>query len=120
MRKQLISWQWSLYRDGHGDRRNLLIHVLSVPLFMLGTLLVVAAGFLWPAFVLVGLVGMVAALALQGRGHRFENVRPVPFESPVDFVSRFFAEQWVTFPRYVFSGEFAKAWKNAGTKSPKS
>ena len=38
------------------------------------------------------------------RNRRRERETPVPFDGAVDFVSRFVAEQWVTFPRFVLSG----------------
>jgi len=47
---------------------------------------------------------MVFALVLQGRGHRREAETPTPFAGAADFASRFVAEQWVTFPRFVLSG----------------
>jgi hypothetical protein len=59
-----------------------------------------------------GLAAMFTAVAAQGAGHRRETP-PAPFRGPTDFVARFFAEQWVTFPRYVLSGEFGKAWRRA-------
>ena len=34
----LLAWQWSLYGAAHRDRRNLLLHVVTVPLFMAGCL----------------------------------------------------------------------------------
>jgi hypothetical protein len=37
----------------------------------------------------------------------------VAFRGPGDFLARFFAEQWFTFPRYVLSGRFADAWRRA-------
>jgi len=27
----LLAWQWSQYVPGHRDRRNLLVHILTVP-----------------------------------------------------------------------------------------
>ena len=56
----------------------------------------------------LALVGMVAAVVIQGRGHRREHETPTPFAGPIDFVSRFFAEQWVTFPRFVLSGGWSR------------
>jgi hypothetical protein len=55
-------------------------------------------------------------MALQGRGHRGELVHPVPFAGPVDVVSRIFAEQLITFPRFVLSGQFARAWRESGSR----
>ena len=108
----LLAWQWSLYPDGHRDAANLAIHALTVPLFMAGTLAVVGTPILGPLG-LVGLLAMGLAVALQGRGHRREASAPVAFRGPPDVVARLFVEQWVTFPRYVLSGEFARAWRRA-------
>jgi hypothetical protein len=63
------------------------------------------------AWLSLGAVLMFGALAAQGRGHRTEANAPVPFRSPFDFVARFFVEQWVTFPRFVLGGGFARAWR---------
>ncbi len=96
----LLRWQWSLYRDGHRDRRNLAIHAATVPLFLAGAGVAVAGG-----------AAMLLTVAAQGRGHAGEAARPVRFRGPGDFVARFFVEQWVTFPRFVLSGGFAEAWR---------
>lgn len=107
----LLAWQWSLYPAGHRNRRTLLVHILTVPVFMLGTaglLLSTLAG-LAPA--IGGLVAMVAAMALQGAMHRREVVPPVPFRGPLDVLARILAEQWITFPRFVLSGAFARGWR---------
>ncbi|WNG50410.1 terminase [Archangium minus] len=109
----LLSWQWNLYPDNHCDRRNLLLHALTVPLFQLGTVLLVTSPVTSPWLALPGVVAIVSALALQGRGHRFETVSPVPFRGFFDVVARLFVEQWVTFPRFVLSGGFARAWRSA-------
>ena len=105
VRKHLLEWQWSDYVAKHRNRVNLLLHVVAVPLFQIGTVMLLyalirvsgAAGAL-------AIVCMVAALVAQGRGHKLERETPVPFDGAADFVSRFVAEQWVTFPRFVLSG----------------
>jgi len=110
----LAAWQWRLYADGHRDRRNLLVHGLTVPAFDVGTVALLfsplAGAWLAPA----GLVAMVGAMAAQGRGHRLEAIAPVPFRGPVDVAARIFTEQWWTFPRFVASGGFARAWRATG------
>jgi hypothetical protein len=108
--QDLLSWQFSLYPRGHRDRRNLLLHVLTVPLFMAGTV-ALACAWRWPWLFALGPVAMLVAMALQGRGHQHEPERPVPFAGPLDVVARIFVEQWVTFPRFVASGGFARAWR---------
>lgn len=117
MRPQLLSWQWSLYPDGHRDRRNLLLHLASAPLFIAGTVALLTSPFTSGWNALGGLVAMVLPIAVQGRGHKLEQARPVPFEGPLDVASRLFVEQWVTFPRFVLSGAFARAWQDAGRSS---
>lgn len=101
------------YAGTHGDRKNLAIHAATVPLFWAGTVALVAAGPLgigWLAG--VGAVVMFVAIGVQGRGHAREANRPAPFRGPVDVLVRIFIEQWVTFPRFVTSGGFARAWAN--------
>lgn len=108
----LLAWQWRLYPDNHTDRTNLLLHVLSVPLFLLGTVTLVAAplsGHPWGA--LAGPVLMVGAMAAQGRGHKRERVPPVPFSGAGDVLGRILIEQWLTFPRFVLSGGLVRAWR---------
>jgi hypothetical protein len=115
MRKDLLAWQWSHYEAGHTTRTALVVHLLTVPLFQLGTLSVLASPFTggWPALASAsvgGLLAMIVALAAQGRVHRAEPKAPEPFLGPLDVVSRLFVEQWITFPRFVLSGGFGAAW----------
>ena len=105
IRERLLEWQWSDYAAKHQNRLNLLLHIVTVPLFQIGTLfLLCALVTLSGAAAAVGAVCMMGALAAQGRGHKLEPETPTPFDGPTDFLSRFFAEQWMTFPRFVLSG----------------
>lgn len=114
IRQRLLEWQWSDYVAKHGHRTNLLIHIVTVPLFQLGTLILVYAAITLSGVAAALAVGcMVAALVAQGRGHKLERETPTPFDGAADFVTRFIAEQWVTFPRFVLSG----AWYRALTRS---
>jgi hypothetical protein len=110
----LLAWQWANYPDGHGDRRNLAVHALTAPLFQLGTCAALAGLFVRPALALGGVAAMALAVALQGRGHRLEAKGPLPFRGPLDVLARLFVEQWVTFPRFVLSGSFGRAWRRSG------
>jgi hypothetical protein len=108
----MLAWQWALYPEGHADRRNLLVHVLTVPFFLAGTVALLVSPVLGPVWAACGLAGMVVAIGSQGRGHKRERVAPAPFRGPLDVVARLFVEQWVTFPRFVLSGAFARAWRS--------
>jgi hypothetical protein len=96
---------------------NLLLHIVAVPLFQIGTVILLyalirvsgAAGAL-------AIVCMVVALVAQGRGHKLERETPVRFDGAADFVSRFVAEQWVTFPRFVLSGAWYRNLTAAGSR----
>jgi hypothetical protein len=109
---QLLRWQWDGYAKYHQSRGNLFIHIVAVPLFLIGTIVLVAALFQLSLMLLaVALACIVLAVALQARGHRLEAVPPEPFTGPLNFVSRLFFEQWVTFPRFVISGGWSAAMR---------
>jgi hypothetical protein len=111
---QLLQWQWEGYPKYHQARPNLLIHIVAVPLFLVGTIALFGAiATLSPLLVALGIGCIFLAVALQGRGHRLEPVPPEPFSSPLNFVSRLFLEQWVTFPRFVLTGGWRAALHNA-------
>ena len=105
---QLLRWQWQGYRHTHSSQANLVIHVITVPAFLLGTLAVVyAIVTLTGWWAVAGVLAMATAMALQGVGHRLEPSAPAPFTGLGNAASRIFLEQWVTFPRYLLSG----AWR---------
>lgn len=106
---QLLRWQWNGYRQTHCSRANLVIHIVTVPVFLLGTMavayaIVTLAGW-WG---MGGVLAMAAAMALQGVGHRLEQNAPAPFTGFGNAVSRILLEQWVTFPRYLLSGSWRR------------
>lgn len=109
---QFLRWQWSDYSAKHRSRANLLIHIVAVPLFQVGTLLLVCSA-LQRAAVVAGLsvACLVASLAMQARGHRLEAEPPAPFRGAGDLIRRIVAEQWITFPRFVLSGGWYKNLK---------
>jgi hypothetical protein len=113
--KELLRWQWEGYPRYHRTRGNLLLHIVVVPLFLVGNVALVV-GLLrgsWAGAV-VGAIAMVVSVALQGRGHGQEPTPPEPFTGPRNAVSRIFLEQWVTFPRFVLSGEWLRALRQGG------
>src|SRR4029077_18735894 len=76
---RLLAWQWSDYAGKHRDRGNLLLHLVVVPVFQLGTVILgLGAVFGSLLGVAVGLAGLAAAIVLEGRGHAREPERPTP------------------------------------------
>ena len=111
---QLLRWQREGYPKYHPSRSNLLIHIVAVPLFLFGTIAPVdAIARLSLSLFAVAVGCILVGVALQGRGHRLEPVPPEPFTGPLNFVSRLFFEQWVTFPRFVLSGGLLAALRKA-------
>jgi hypothetical protein len=113
-RENLIARQFHGYPHAHRERVNLAVHLATVPVFIAGgaTLAVaLAAGAYWIA--LAGAVAMPLAIGIQGATHRREPAPPSPFDGPLDVLLRIFAEQWITFPRFVITGGFARAWRAA-------
>ena len=114
----LLAWQWAIYPSGHTTRANLLIHIVTVPIFEIGTLALLGSLAIAPVYALVGLAMMVGAMAAQGQGHAREPQPPVRFRGPLDVVARILAEQWIAFPRFVITGAFARAWRSASRWNP--
>ncbi len=117
--KALLAAQWRHYSTTHRDRTNLLVHAVTAPVFLAGGCALLASPWAAPgawklAVAGAGLLAMVLAVAAQGRTHQREESAPAPFRGPRDVAARILAEQWITFPRYVLSGAFARAWKAAG------
>lgn len=102
IRKNLPAWQYASYSEFHGSKLNIALHVLTVPLFWAGLGILLSAAILlsWQrALLSLGL--LLAPLVVQGIGHKQEKRAPIPFEGPDDFLSRFFVEQLITFPRWI-------------------
>jgi len=111
---ELLRWQWDGYPRYHRARFNLLLHIVVVPLFLVGNVALVVA-LLQRSWVVAvgGVIAMAVSLALQGRGHGREPTPPEPFTGAGNAVSRIFLEQWITFPRFVFSGGWLHALRHA-------
>jgi len=113
---ELLRWQWAGYPRYHQSRVNLLLHIIVVPVFLLGNIALVAgiARASW-GMGAGGAISMVTSMALQGLGHRREPVPPEPFTSGLNALLRILCEQWVTFPRFVVSGGWYHAWRQASS-----
>jgi hypothetical protein len=102
IRRNLLSWQYKMYGQNHQHKANLAIHIATVPLFWIG-LLMIASTVLTMSWkiLLMGAALLLIPIIAQGIGHKKELAPPEPFTGPMDFVSRFFAEQLITFPRWL-------------------
>ena len=117
--RALLAWQWDGYPRYHANRANLLLHLFVVPVFLIGTVLVILGALsAAPMRAIGGVVLMAVSVFLQGRGHRLEAARPEPFTSLGNAVARLFLEQWITFPRFVLSGGWARAYSTGSTSAP--
>lgn len=102
---QLFRHQQACYPRCHRDRCNVRIHLLTVPVFQLGNLLLLlTAGPLSGWWALPAAALMLAAMAAQGRGHAGEALPAEPFTGALNIVQRILLEQWLTFPRFVLRG----------------
>lgn len=112
IRPSLLAWQWSDYPAKHRDRVNLVLHLVAVPLFIVGTLLLVGAVLRRAGLgIALSLGCLLVAVVVEGRGHAREREAPTPFAGPLDFASRFVVEQWITFPRFVLTGAWSRNFR---------
>jgi len=102
------------YPHFHKNRTNLLLHIVVVPLFVLGVVYAVVAASQgrWLA-ALLSLLLPVFSLAVQGVGHKKEPNPPLPFDGPGEFLTRIFTEQFYRFPKFVLSGDWLRAVRSS-------
>jgi len=101
---ELLSWAWRETPPVHKNSTNLLIHIVAVPLFVIGHILLVAALLVSPWFLLVAVLCVATSLAAQNLGHSLEQNQVHPFTGPRDFLRRIYAEQFCNFWRFLLSG----------------
>lgn len=108
----LPGWQYAGYPKNHANRLNLILHLITAPIFVtctIGTLYFLVRAYWINAAISFG--AMLLVVVIQGIGHGKEPVKPDPFLSPLDFLARFFTENFLTFWRYVFSGKWLEAFQ---------
>jgi hypothetical protein len=114
-----LAAQFDDYPRVHTERANLLIHIVAVPVFDLSWVAFVAAvAVRSPLGALASVAVAAAAFAAEGRGHAIELEAPIPFAGPRDVMTRIFAEQFITFPRFVLSGGWSRAYRAASGGRP--
>jgi hypothetical protein len=112
-----VQIDWSDYLRVHADRRNLIIHIIAVPLF-LGASISLAVYLLrgdYPPAAIAAALSLLAMI-LQGRGHAIERGAPIPFSGTINFLLRWFREQFVIFPVFVISGRWWQQLRSAGSE----
>ena len=106
---------WNDYERVHADRRNLLNHLLAVPLFVIAlpvALISVARGE-W-ILAAVSVLAAIGSTVLQGFGHAKEANQPKPFNSLLNFLQRWLSEQYFQFPVFLITGRWWRQYKTAG------
>ncbi len=106
---------WSDYERVHADRRNLLIHLLAVPLFdiaFLVALISIAQGE-W-ILAVASVIAAIGSMVLQGFGHSKEAIQAKPFTGPLNFLQRWFSEQYFKFPVFAVTGRWWRQYTAAG------
>jgi hypothetical protein len=113
---------WADYQRVHAERRNLLIHIVAVPLFV-GSILAMPVCLVRGNYGLLVICIMLVVLALQleSRGHTMERQAPRPFSGSTNFLYRLFREQFIIFPVFLVSGrwwqQLSDAKQDVGNKS---
>ena len=103
---ELIAWAWRETSPVHQTRRNLVIHIVAVPLFVLGHVLALTGALVAWRLVVAGILCIIVSIAVQGFGHSLERQQVHPFTGPRDFLRRLYAEQFCNFWRFLFSGQW--------------
>lgn len=111
---ELLEAQWSDYPERHRNKANLMIHIVAVPLVwlaaiqVLGGLMLTLIGVGGFKVIFWALVQAGVAVFAQSWGNGMEAVKPAPFAPTKDYAIALAAEQFVTFPRFVLTGEWLK------------
>jgi len=115
-----LNQQWSDYPDRHRNKVNLLIHIVTVPLVwiagiqVVGSLLLMLSGLGALKILVWALILIAVALFAQSHGNSMEAVKPAPFTNWKDFAVNAAVEQFVTFPRFVLTGQWLRNLQTAG------
>lgn len=107
----LLAWAWKETPPGHKNAANLLIHLVAVPMFVTGNVLLIVGVVVDLRLVVVALLCIVLSLMLQKFGHSLEQNPPHPFTGPRDYVRRIYAEQFCNFWRFLLSGQWYASFK---------
>ena len=101
---ELVAWAWRETPPVHRSTGNLMIHIVAVPMFVVGHALLIAAIAANRWLLVAGVFFIVLSVSLQKLGHSMELQAVHPFAGPRDFVRRLYVEQFYNFWRFLFSG----------------
>ena len=104
--RELVAWAWKETPPVHRNVTNLLIHIVAVPMFVLGHVLLVAGLVFNPWLLPVAALTILVSLAAQRYGHSLEDNQVHAFTGAGDFIRRLYAEQFCNFWRFLFSGQW--------------
>jgi hypothetical protein len=113
---ELVAWAWQETPPVHSSTGNLLIHIVAVPMFVVGHALLIAAIAANWWLLVAGASSIFVSLALQRVGHSMEPQAVHPFAGPRDFVRRLYIEQFYNFWRFLFSGGWFASLKASQQK----
>jgi hypothetical protein len=112
---ELLAWAWRETPPVHKNGANLLIHIVAVPLFVIGHILLFAGILISPWFLVAAILSIVASLMAQKAGHSMERNQVPPFTGARDFLRRLYAEQFCNFWRFLFSGQWYASFRASGS-----
>jgi hypothetical protein len=116
---ELLSWAWTETPPIRQNRTNLLLHIVAVPMFVFAHMLLLGALFTTWWLAIAGVALIAVSLWLQKIGHPLEQQPVIPFESRGDFVRRLYAEQFINFWRFLFSGRWYAALRGVAQHASK-
>jgi hypothetical protein len=108
---ELVSWAWRETPPVHSNATNLIIHIVAVPLFVLGHVLLVAGLIIDPWLLAGTALSILLSLVAQRFGHSLEDNQVHAFAGAGDFIRRLYAEQFCNFWRFLFSGQWYASFK---------
>jgi len=109
---QVLARQWRQYPRQHRHPANLLLHLIAVPLFLVALIVLLNGLWHWRFVPLaIGIIGLLASVLLQACGHRLENGSSGPPSGRGESCGGLLLEQLVTFPRFLISGAWWRAWR---------
>jgi hypothetical protein len=82
---ELAAWAWRETPPVHRSTGNLLIHIVAVPMFVVGHALLLAGIAMSRWLLVAGGLCIVVSVALQRLGHSMEPQPVHPFAGPRDF-----------------------------------